>query len=314
MRRARSGLAAALLVAALALAMMPWLGGLWPPADLLAAGLPAAPLLALIAVLVAPWRGLAALWALAALMPAAAAILPAGEETALARPGPRLVVVTHNVASANVDPALTARRLLASGADVLLLQEVDGTFAPMLDRLRARYPYGSVCRPRCSLAILSRVPMDRVRWRFRDEGDRPVGPPLVQSRLHVPGVSPPVPIVSIHLSRHLSLRHRERQRRALAAIMHRFGGAGLIVGGDFNLVPWASAMRRLDAAMRPARRVSGIRFSFPARWGGVAMPMPLVPIDHVVAGPGWAVARADRLAATGSDHYPIRVELVWQGT
>ena len=63
------------------------------------------------------------------------------------------VVVSHNVSVRNRDPLGTVNALLASDADILMLQESDGTVRPYLERLTARFPYHTPCPRRCSLAI-----------------------------------------------------------------------------------------------------------------------------------------------------------------
>ena len=53
-------------------------------------------------------------------------------------------------------------------------------------------------------------------------------------------------------------------------------------------------------------------FTWPAqqdsrlRWLGL---FPILPIDHVYAGPGWATVKVERGPRLGSDHYPVIVTL-----
>ena len=308
-------LAIPLPAAAIMIAAMPFLGAAWRPADTIAAALPAVPILACGALLCGRRHAAAVVPTLLAITLSAASL---GREVwggpARIRDGaPRVVLVTHNVASANVAPEQTAAMLAASGADILLLQEVDGRFAPILDTLRTRFPYGSRCRPRCSLAILSRWPTARVRYRWRDANDAPYGPGLVWTRIAVPGAPMLVPVASVHLSRKLSGAGRKAEREELAEGAVRFAPLdAMLLGGDFNLVPWSAGMRRFETSLGPVRRITRARFSFPARLGTHEMPVPLVPIDHLFAGSRWGVASVARMPRTGSDHYPIRAVLVWQ--
>ena len=307
--RARRGIALLIAANALVLAATPWLGIVGGDIDIVAAAFPLAPLLAILAIGMArrSLRRVSSLAALAALVLAAAGWwIEVGVPRPSSPSGARLIVVTHNVAVANRDPAATAVALAATDADVLLLQETDGAFLPHIDRLRARFPYGSACAKRCSAAILSRWPTDRVRYRLRDAKGKPIGPPLFQTIVHAPAPVGDVLVASLHLPRSIPADRRAERRRSLARAIRRVGDRSTIVGGDFNLVPWSPAMRWLDRELAPLRRASRADFSFPR-------PFPIVPIDHVFAGPGWMISGASRLPATGSDHYPVCVELVWQG-
>lgn len=309
--RWRRIIAGALAIAALLLAATPWFGDIAPPLDPAAGLLPLGPLAAVAALLVGGIRSLVGLAAGVALAVSGGMVasewsgLPNGDD------GARLRVVTQNLGSANADPEATIRTLIDARADVLLLQEVDGTAAPWLGRLRATYPFGSVCRRPCSLAILSRWPTSRVRYRMRDVAGEPYGPALVQTIVYRPDI-PPFRVVSLHLSRHLSAKAARREREDLAATLSRAGRSTLIVGGDFNMTPWSSAMRSFDAQLAPVRRISHGLLSFPARWRSYRIPAPVLAIDHIYAGPCWAPARTARLCGGGSDHYPVAVELIWQ--
>lgn len=295
---------------ALILASTPWTGERVAALDGLAPAWPVAPMLALAALAMARARGPAVI-ALAAIVLCGVVVLDQPRPDGGRESGLRLRVVTHNVWVENVDPAGTVASLIGSGADLLLLQETDGRFNRMLPALRARFPYGSPCRGRCSLAILSRYPLDRVRYRFRDRAGRPFGPGLVQTRVHLPNGAI-VPVATIHLSRNQPRDIDRRRRVALADAVQRTGTAAMILAGDLNLVPWSARLRSLDRALLPMHRTTAA-FSYPARWRGRDVPFPLVPIDHLYVGPAWTVASTQQLPRTGSDHYPIAVDLIWRG-
>lgn len=308
-RRLVSALGILLALVALMLAVTPWAGAGSPFLDGLAPAWPVAPALAVTALATVRVRSLAAVLALAALALCLPIILavPRPSEGA----GFRLTIVTHNVWARNVDPAGTAAALTHSGADLLLLQETNGRFAGMLPALRRAFPYANPCHHRCSLAILSRYPLDRVRYRFRDARGEPIGPGLIQTRVHLPdGVV--VPVATIHLPRNEPPASDRLRRRALVKAARRADMRGLILAGDLNLVPWSARLQELDEGFAPVKRATAA-FSWPARWAGRSFPAPLVPIDHLYAGPMWRVASVQQLPRTGSDHYPIRVELIWQG-
>ncbi len=312
---------ATLIIALLAAA--PFLGRYWGEADFVAAAVPVVPVFALLLLLVPTARRLPFVIVIVAALCATAGLVwtewPPARPAKLAKPAKPwgITVVTHNVWVDNVAPGATVAALAASGADVILLQETNGTVWPYLERLRAKYPYASACRNRCSLAIFSRYPVDRPRFRFRDADGLPYGPPLVQTIVHPGGGHPDFRIVSVHLDRSLPGVMRTGERRQLArAVLQaadaRAGAGDTVVAGDFNLVPWSTGMRDLDHDMRPLVRVTHALPSYPARLGERRVPFALAPIDHVFAGPRWRVRSARTLGATGSDHLPVMVGLDWQ--
>jgi endonuclease/exonuclease/phosphatase (EEP) superfamily protein YafD len=77
----------------------------------------------------------------------------------------------------------------------------------------------------------------------------------------------------------------------------------LILAGDFNITPWSRGMRRQDKLLAPLRRWTVAWFTWPARAAGFAWPLPLLPIDHVYAGPAWGSVRLRRVRIPGSDHF-----------
>ena len=235
--------------------------------------------------------------------------LAAGHE-APPQKGFAVTIVTHNVRVDNRDPLGTAAALAGSGADVLLLQETDGSVAGAIPRLAARYPYSTPCRQaRCAMIILSRWPIKATRYRIRDSAGRQIGPPLIWATIAPPG-APPFTVATHHLPWPLPPRDQSARRAALIRALPGLDTRTLILAGDFNLTPWSFAMDDLDRGMAPLRRVTRALPSFPARFGAGGRAPPILPIDHVFIGPGWSVTRAERLTATGSDHFPLRVRLV----
>jgi len=82
----------------------------------------------------------------------------------------------------------------------------------------------------------------------------------------------------------------------------------MILTGDFNSAPWSHMLRQTDAALGLTRRDRGLA-TFPADRRGFPWPVPVLPIDHVYAGPGWATVSVTRGPRLGSDHYPLVVIL-----
>lgn len=94
------------------------------------------------------------------------------------------------------------------------------------------------------------------------------------------------------------------QIRGLDNLISRLPRERLILTGDFNATPWSSELRRLDASLGLTRRDRATA-TWPARVFGVDWPLPILAIDHIYAGAGWATVSVHRGPNVGSDHYPL---------
>jgi endonuclease/exonuclease/phosphatase family metal-dependent hydrolase len=210
-----------------------------------------------------------------------------------------LKVATFNVhhcegLDGSIDIERVARVIEKTRADLIALQELDDgmprtgrvdqpaeleratglavTFHPTLERRGGRYGIGIAAR-------------DGGPFEFR---------PLPQladeePRGYLIGPFRGATVIATHLS--LQPEPRDRQTRALAAALDRFGGP-FIVLGDLNQSSW-----RLRRTVRNAFRVPvWPRRTMARRWS---------QRDHVVAGRGAAVATRDVIETDSSDHYAL---------
>lgn len=279
--------------------------------------LPFAPLFALAALVPGKGRASRAMsWAaIGALIVSAAVILPevvTSRQARAAGTGQSLVLVTQNVGVVNTDPIGTIDALLASGADIVLLQEADGAVAPYHPRLKQRFPYHSPCKSGCSAAIYSRLPIVDAKYRARMADGVAFGPPLLWAVVELEDGTQ-FPVVTYHQPWPLPAARQAAWRKTLPDALAALGTERMILGGDFNLTPWSSAMRHLDGDLAPLSRDTRAAFSFPARVGGLSWPVPVLPIDHIYTGPAWSVQKLEVLPANGSDHRAVRAELIFAG-
>ena len=107
-------------------------------------------------------------------------------------------------------------------------------------------------------------------------------------------------VATLHYPRPTSSDQAVR-RRDVAHALARIDRDALIVAGDMNLTPWAAAMREQDRALAPLTRMT--------RAPSWPRALPVLPIDHLYAGPDWGLVSTRQLPATGSDHRPILVTL-----
>ena len=115
------------------------LAGGWVPAlDPLASFLPLFGAAALLGLLLTRWRlGSTIAAFVLALVPVAIGVAPEWLRDIPAAPAdaPQVHLLTHNVWAGNADPAGTAQAIIDARPDVVMLQEVNGGFRPLLAAL-----------------------------------------------------------------------------------------------------------------------------------------------------------------------------------
>lgn len=278
-------------------------GALVPMLDVLASFLPIFGVAVLVGLLlVRPLPRWAFVAALVGLTPVAIGVMPELTRTipAAKKGATPIRLLTHNVWQSNRDPADTAQAIIDAKPDVVMLQEVDGSFAPMLAALSQHFVHATKCPPGCDLAIFSRWPIIDSDYFLKDEKGQKFGPPLLWARIAGPD-GRAFTAVTLHYPWPTS-RDQAVRRHDVAHALARIDRGPLIVAGDMNLTPWAAAMREQDHAFAPLVRMTRALASWPRAF-------PVLPIDQLYAGPDWGLVSARRLPATGSDHRPILVTL-----
>ena len=222
---------------------------------------------------------------------------------------PEVTLVQFNLRAGNPQQERTTRWILAQKADVLVLEEAYGGTESIIEGLRARYPFITRCRRSpCSSVIMSRqAPIangDMVRL---------PGEPrhLSGAWATFQGQGGPYTVVGVHFGWPWPFGDHLAQRRLLIESVRRFPRERLIIAGDFNSTPWSFDLRSLGRQLGLTRYSRALP-SWPARpgtSGPITPPFPVMPIDHVFAGPGWRQVRVARGPRLGSDHYPLVVQL-----
>lgn len=237
-------------------------------------------------------------WLLAlplALLPlwSASAPLPASRNPAAA---PTLAIASANVRAGNPDPAPLATWLRAQPVDVVVLVELTPDYADRLqDALADVYPYRNLV-PADSpfgIGLLSRHPLsDTTRHDSRD------GIPSLAATLDT--ARGPVRVVAAHPMPPLGPHWQAARDQLLRTLADAAGTQPTVVAGDLNTTPWSTALTGIAPALR---RACGLAPTWPSAHVGI-------PIDHVLAGPGWRRLDCARGPDIGSDHRPIRATLV----
>nr|WP_253913237.1 endonuclease/exonuclease/phosphatase family protein [Pseudoruegeria sp. HB172150] len=176
----------------------------------------------------------------------------------------------------------------ATAPDVLTLQEVTDNNRALLDGVRDILPTQFWCRFQTvgGVALASRWPLI--------EGTETCGVGLAAVQLETP--HGPLWLVSVHYYwpwPHGQAHQVERLLPVLETLQGR-----VVIGGDFNMVPWGSSVGRLAHATN-TERIGRALISF-ARLG----PLLPLPIDQVHA-PRGATGAVTLRPLLGSDHHGL---------
>jgi endonuclease/exonuclease/phosphatase (EEP) superfamily protein YafD len=215
-------------------------------------------------------------------------------------------VVAANVYRDNVVPFRAVPVLLDRKADALIVVESSG-----LERARAllaaAYPYSSAC-PDAGVEIWLKTPIlaQGCRMPAPPGAYKSVGRGFAWVRTLGPDRRPLV-LAAVHLARPYPPRWQPIERRILADALAPYSGQRIMVAGDMNMVPWSFAMREVDRRLRPLRRWTFWRPTYPAVVKRQPTPA-LLPIDHVYASSGWLPEQISRFRTPGSDHLALQID------
>lgn len=201
------------------------------------------------------------------------------------RTGPGAVVIYQkNLSFRLTDPGPLIADIRASAPDVITLQEVTPALqVAVMQALADAYPTQGFCP-------FARVGGTAVLARWPAAG--PVVCPAARGATVLPLALPQGRVTAVSLHLHWPFPHGQRaQLDALRPDLAALTGP-VLVGGDFNMVPWGWPLVAVGAATRTLRAGPALASFHIGRW----LPMA---IDHVLAPGGGAVAARPRL---GSDH------------
>lgn len=199
-------------------------------------------------------------------------------------PGP-ITIYQKNMFHMNADIDGLAADILAAKTDFVTLQEVTIDNETLLDLLQKTYPHQHLCRydDRSGVAVLSREQPVRQRSCGRGFG-------MAQILVDLP--NGPHYIAAVHLSWPFP-KAQPRQLTRLYTQMEALDHP-ILIGGDFNMVPWSHALSRLA-------RASDTVAAGPARTTFLLGSLPIA-IDHVFAPGGGSVETRPLL---GGDHFGL---------
>ncbi len=201
------------------------------------------------------------------------------------RDGGEVAVYSKNLWFANAEIPALAEDIVASGAELVLLQELSDRNEQLLSLLAAQFPYQHSCRPTAwsGIAVLSAYPF--------------VGDPQCSSRramalAEIDRDGEPFWAASVHLTWPYPYNHENALQSALRLLEPVSGP--IVMGGDFNIFPWASSVAALKAQ-------TGTQLAGPIWPTYYLHHIPLL-LDQIYApGGGFAETRPP----LGSDHLGV---------
>ena len=284
-----------LLLLALIVLGVGYLGRYHPAGDSLAVFRPQIALVILLLAILL-WITRARKWALLGIVATGVAVGPifwmSGALSASGGTG--LSLYQKNMRFRVEDPGLLAADILARRPDFVTLQEVSGANMAVFDPLDVTYQARQFC-PFATVggvAVASRWPVVPGTG-FCAEADG-----LAAMQVTTP--KGPVWVVSIHLHwpwPKSQPAHIARLSPILEKLASSETGAPMVIGGDFNMVPWSHALTQLSRVSN-TERIGPPHVTLTKMQGWMR-----VPIDHVlVSGGNGSVQRIERL---GSDHFGL---------
>jgi endonuclease/exonuclease/phosphatase (EEP) superfamily protein YafD len=193
-----------------------------------------------------------------------------------------LRITTFNLWVGNRSVSDVVGFVAESGADIVVMQEVDGRLAgELVPALRAKYPYAVSCADRT-----------------------PSEPPLLWARFATAD-GREFTVTDVHLAFPFQ---PEWQARQIESLIHRLDQAEgtQIIAGDFNLTPFSWKLNRLTAETG-FRRHATFGFSWPANQSRL---FPFVLLDNLLSTPDVRSAGISiGSSGYGSDHRPVTFDL-----
>jgi endonuclease/exonuclease/phosphatase (EEP) superfamily protein YafD len=212
-------------------------------------------------------------------------------------------LITFNVWFRNQDLRPLARYLEASGADAVVLLELDAPRAVQLRKLLPSYRYSQIGNEPHGAVMLSRWPLFDQRFESLCVGCASIA----RARLDWHGQQ--LTLLGVHLHWPLGpsvARLRGEELQGLAQLVGSTTQGAILLGGDFNLTPWSRYFRQFVASsgLRDCAQLQGWNPTWPRS------PAVLgIRIDQCFASAAWRTLDVRVGPHLGSDHLPNVVDL-----
>ena len=181
--------------------------------------------------------------------------------------------------------------ILDKSPDFITLQEVSAKNRALLAKISGQYPSQQYCSSPtvAEVAVASKWPMV--------EGSALCNPNLGLAIMQVITPDGPVWVVSLHLIWAYPFS-QAAQVTAMLPTLEALDGP-VVLGGDFNMVPWSHTMRVITSATG-TQRIGAPKYTFPLFEG-----LYTLPIDHVLISDNTHPAETWMRPQLGSDHFGL---------
>jgi vancomycin resistance protein VanJ len=240
-------------------------------------------------------------------------------------PQDTFTVLTHNLQSDSSDPQSAIQMIEASGADIVLLQELSQNAAKTISaQLENAYPYQSLLPGGSSgMGVISRFSIRTadsftaghaaqhlvIDVRGRDVDLFNVHPN--HSKVSIPGVGRIMPLAGRGVSATSQLKELSIINEQVAKVQ-----GPIILAGDLNTTDQTRQYQQIKDNLIDAFRESGygFGFTFPVPGHYVHLPFALLRIDYVFHSSELKAFSVRTENRTGSDHLPVLVTLGFNST
>lgn len=209
----------------------------------------------------------------------------------------RLRVAQFNAHSNNPNHNQIIAMVKALNPDVMTIVEFVPSSKPVLEGLKADYPYQATCWEvvACNFAIISKTPLDSVVGKGTWEGA-----PFLQASLGADFGN--LNVVAVHTTRFPFAVAQFKQVNALAKYLETMPGR-LLVMGDFNATPFSRVVQTFTSSLGLTRQTT--LPSWPSQ-----LDLPQLAIDHIFTGAGIRALGQENIGdSAGSDHFPVAITL-----
>jgi endonuclease/exonuclease/phosphatase (EEP) superfamily protein YafD len=232
------------------------------------------------------------------------------KKTTAIRDGRRVKLILANVNHRNTERERFIAFAQRHTPDLLVVQEVNGSWRESLQALHKLYPFTEEL-PKgggSGMALYSRFPFERLTIEF-PEGD---ARPCIMARIDIDGAI--VSLLSIHPRTPIRNDHymlRNGMFVAAADCLANLPRPKICVG-DLNITPWSPYYRRFieRTELVNVRKGFGLLPSWPVflffKW-------LMLPLDHCLVSDDVRVADVKIGESIGSDHLPLIVEFELRG-
>ncbi|MBC7390684.1 MAG: endonuclease/exonuclease/phosphatase family protein [Opitutaceae bacterium] len=218
-------------------------------------------------------------------------------------------IIEVNVRMKNRNSHLLINLVKKHLPDVLIVTEPDIWWKNELEELKQEYP-NILERPldnTYGLLLYSRFPIKNTEINFLVTDDIPsfftavVLPSGLEIDLHCLHPKPPMPGIETY--------ERDTEILLIGKRVKKSGKPSIVVG-DLNDVAWSytsSLFQRYSGLLDP-RQGRGLFNTY-----NVFIPLLRYPLDHFFYSHHFGLIKLERLDSVGSDHYPMMVEICYEG-